>query len=109
GDYRACGPVRTARPAVSEQHAHERADFLEAHAPVGAAGRRVEVVDVEADHGGDVGEGVAHDGGHAGGGDAGAAVFGGHPDALDLAGAVGGGADLRFEDDVAVGVEAGEG
>src|SRR5690606_34334583 len=76
---------------------------------VGAAGGGVEVVDVEADDGGDVGEGVAQDGGHAGGGHPGAPVLGGDPDALDLAGAVGRGTDLGFEDHFAVGVEPGEG
>src|SRR5690606_11881794 len=93
----------------SEQHAHERADLPETHPAVGAAGGGVEVVDVEADDGGDVGEGVAQDGGHAGGGHPGAPVLGGDPDALDLAGAVGRGTDLGFEGHFAVGVEPGEG
>src|SRR4051794_20909660 len=86
------GPGR-ARP--SEQHTHEGTDLLEAHSFVRAPGRGVEVVDVEARHGGHLGEGVTQYGRHAGGGEALAAVLGGDPDALDLAGLAGGRTDLR--------------
>lgn len=94
---------------ASEEDARESADLAEADTAVRGAGGGVEVVDVEGDHRGDVGEGVAQDRGHAGDGEALAAVFGGDPDALDLAGGGGGGADLGLEDDLAALVEAGEG
>src|SRR5205807_3034310 len=94
GAHRDVIHARSVQGPGSEQHAHEGADFLEAHSAVGGAGGGVVVVDVEADDGGDVGEGVAEHGGHARLGEAAATVRGVDPDALDLAGERGGGADL---------------
>src|SRR5690625_3037786 len=92
----------------SEQDGHDLADLTEPHPVVGGAGGDVEVVDVERDAGGDLGEGVLDDGGHAGTGVTASAQIGVDPHALDLAGVGGDGTDLGLEHDPAV-LDTGEG
>src|SRR5882757_8726259 len=85
-----------------EKYGREGADLAEAAALVDAPGGMVVVVDIEADHRGDLAQRVGDHRGHPGGGDSFAAAFGMDPDALDLAAVRRDGAELGLEDDHAV-------